>query len=55
MAAYAHDNILPVCIVLRGTMLLFLVEIFDLTLKPRLGEKQSTMTPVNAVWRLDPA
>ena len=24
-AAYARDNILPVCIVLRGTMLLFLV------------------------------
>jgi len=25
IAAYAHDNILPVCIVLDGTMLLFLV------------------------------
>ena len=27
-AAYARDNILPVCIVLRGTMLLFLVCLF---------------------------
>ena len=29
IAAYARDNILPVCIVLRGTMLLFLVVFFS--------------------------